>query len=200
MNGDRYIHILLINAKTGNEQDFKLLWKSHKFLIDEILLNFFKLYPFLERRRIEIYHFMYSWFWEAVNEHKFATNDLFCYNLKKKIIFKMQKYLKENCQIPKEKIINEDSFRELIKKEKPHRNKKLHYGLKSLTSKQLQAIWYCVYESKKLEESARIIGIKERSLKDRLKTAYKKLSAIIFGIKTKNKKKMFSERLYSLPR
>lgn len=200
MDGEKYVHQLILSAKIGSEQDFKELWKAHKFVLDSIFLNLCNLYPVLERRRVEIYHFMYSWFWEAIEEHNFSKNDPFCYNLKKKIIYKMQQYLKENCQMPEELIINEDDLRKTIKKEISSKNKKLHYGLRSLTVKQLQAVWYYIYEGKNLDQCAKKIGITERSLRDRLNMSYKKISEIAIGVKTKNKKKIFSEKIYVLPR
>jgi len=196
----KHIHKLIFNSKIGNEQDFKNLWKSHKFLLDSIYLNFLYIYPILERRRIEVYHFMYFWFWEVVENHNFAKNDPFSYNLKIKTIRKMRQYLKENCQIPEELIISEEKFKLLIKKEKHAQNKKLYYALRSLTGKQLQAIYYHMYEEKNLDKCAREIGIKERSVRDRLNMSYKKISEIAIGVKTKNKKKIFSEKLYSLPK
>ncbi len=47
---------------------------------------------------------------------------------------------------------------------------------------------------------AKVIGITERSLRDRLIMSYRKISGIAIGVKTKNKKKIFSEKMYALPR
>lgn len=200
MNGDKHVNQLVLSAKIGNEKDFKVLWQSHKFLLDQIYLKFCDLYPMLSRRRVEVYHFMYSWFWEAIDKHDFKKNEPFCYILKEKIIDKMFLYLKEDCLIPQELIVNREEFKRNLKKDNLLKNKKLYYALRSLTVKQLQAIFYHMYEENKLEDCARKIGISQRSLRDRLEMSYKKISGIVFGIKTKNKKKIFAEKSYSLPR
>ncbi|MCK9273298.1 hypothetical protein M0P65_07200, partial [Candidatus Gracilibacteria bacterium] len=169
MNGDRYIHQLIINTKIGNEKDFKILWNAYSFLIDQIYWEFCKLYPHIKNNRIETYNFIYLWFWEAIDSYDFKDNDFFSYKVKNTIINNFLVYLNKEYGIHEELLINKNVFKKRLKKEIWHRNKKLYYGLRNLTTKQLQVIWINMYEGIIIENCIKILKTNHSCFYDRLR-------------------------------
>lgn len=198
MKKGQTIDMLLLESKLGNRESFNKLRLKLKFIIEEVYLEYLEIFPFLKNKKIEIDQNIFLWLWGSVNDFKFSEEG-FLYKFQEKLIFNFRQYLLVECMIPERKIPSCNQIKAKLRRKNASKNWKVYYGLKNLTTKQLQGVYWCCYKKKPMYEIAKIVGISEDSIKERLDLAFKKMKKVIYGEETNSEKIRFREKSYRLP-
>ena len=198
MKKGQIIYTLLLESRLGNRESFNKLRLKLKFVINEIYLAYLDYFPFLENKKIEIDQNVFLWLWGSVNDYDFSEEG-FLYPFQEKLIFNFRQYLLVECMVPEKKIPSSDQIKSKLGRKNTSKNRKVYYGLKNLTTKQLQVVYWNCYKRKPMYMIAKIVGISEDSVKERLDLAFRKMKKVIYGEQTNSEKIRFREKSYKLP-
>jgi Mg2+ and Co2+ transporter CorA len=190
---------IMLESKLGKKDSFSEFRRIIRPLIKDIFDAFLKKIPEIEYRRIEIDQNLYLSIWSILNSYDFNDAPFF-YELKQKITENIIDFLKNETSISKKKIPTRQDINLMIRRKNNPKTKKIYYGLKSLTLKQLQVIDMNVYKGLRTFKIAEIIKIHERKVELRLAFAYRNIKKVFYGKKTSSKKKvLYKERSLRLP-
>lgn len=191
---------LILKAKMGDSSNFKKLWSLYRPIFEDSYLIIEKKYPEIKYKKMEIFNKLYMMFWDQINKTNVSDLYGFSYEIKINVIRKLIKYVKESLCMPDEKLIKEKEFLSSFKRES-EANKKVSYALRSLTVKQLKAIYVHIYCWKFKRECHGILGITRDNFEVRVKGAYKKMTSIIWGVRDqKTKSRKIKEKAFYLPK
>lgn len=188
----------------GNKEAFEKLYDLHFFILEDITFAYQEIYDFLKHRNFELYQKYYIFFWEAVRSYKMDSDISFSRHLKVSLINDLGESLLAEFGVAPSLLATQETIESLINNKKhvertlKHKVKLINC-LKSMTSKQLQAIYFKMYKNMRVDEIANRIGISEDCTSVRLELAYKKIRDLYHGIRTKKKNKVFlKEKIYKI--
>lgn len=199
-NNQNSINELVLRSKIGERDSRETLWKSHKFIINDIFRGITKFYPFLKDNKLDIYHDYYLLFWEAINSYDFDSETSFSYYAKEYIINETKRDLQEKYCIPIEKQPSNAEIKDCgVAKKRESINTKdreiVLKGMKTLSIRQKQAIFIHFFFCATTRKGAKFLKLYQPDLLILLKRGYKGIRNTNWG-KKRGKKGVFREKVY----
>lgn len=171
--GSNPVDEIVLQAKLGHAESKQKLWRMYRPIVHRTVNAFVSLAPSMTQYKIDLFNDLMQYFPEVVHDYDFDGDYDFSYFLVKALRKKASSRIKVMYHYPAELINDEviENYVEPVSQEYEDRIYKFRQVMKTVTTPQLQALYYYHYKGVFQDAISKKVGISQPGVWKRLERA-----------------------------